>query len=118
MATENKIIEQIYNKINDMIGGSNQLFSMQFPAQPLNYRMYQYDTSDNFSVLTKPYTAAENEFRLSDQLFDVSPIITGPNGEKLSIVYETLINNFIPKLDYLVPFIRDRAGFANFLLEV
>ncbi len=111
------IMQLIYNKINDMIGAGNQLFSMQFPAQPLNYRKYQYDTSDRNSVLTRPYTVAEQEFRLSDQLFDISPITAGSNGEKLSVVYDTLINNFIPKIDYLVPFIKDRAGLGSFLLE-
>jgi hypothetical protein len=117
MDRESGIMQLIYNKINDLIGAGNQLFSMQFPAQPLNYRMYQYDTSDRNSVLTKPYTISENEFRLCDQLFDVSPITAGSNGEKLSVVYNTLINNFIPQLDYLAPFIRDRAGLGHFLLE-
>ncbi len=79
---EQNIMQLIYNKINDMIGAGNQLFSMQFPAQPLNYRMYQYDTSDRNSILTRPYTVAEQEFRLSDQLFDISPITAGSNGEK------------------------------------
>ncbi|MFZ2726343.1 MAG: hypothetical protein WAX77_08845 [Methylococcaceae bacterium] len=117
---ENKelnIMELIYNKINDMIGAGNQLFSMQFPAQPLNYRLYQYDTSDRNSILTRPYSVAEQEFRLSDQLFDVSPITAGSNGEKLSIVYDTLINNLIPKIDYLAPFIKDRAGLGTFLQQ-
>jgi hypothetical protein len=114
---EQGIMQLIYNKINDMIGAGNQLFSMQFPAQPLNYRMYQYDTTDRNSVLTRPYTVAEQEFRLSDQLFDISPITAGSNGEKLSVVYDTLINNLIPKIDYLVPFIKDRAGLGAFLLE-
>lgn len=117
MATQEGIMELIYNKINSIIGAGNQLFTMQFPAQPLNYRMYQYDTNSNTSVLTKPFTITENEFRLSDQLFDISPITAGSNGERLSVVYNTLINNFIPKLDYLVPFIRDRAGLGNFLEE-
>jgi hypothetical protein len=111
------IMNLIYNKINSMIGAGNQLFSMQFPAQPLNHRMYEYDTNDRNSVLTRPYTVAEQEFRLSDQLFDVSPITAGSNGEKLSVVYKTMINNFIPQLKYLAPFIRDRAGLGLFLLE-
>lgn len=117
MATQEGIMELIYNKINSVLGAGNQLFTMQFPAQPLNYRLYQYDTSNNNSALTKPFSITENEFRLSDQLFDVSPITAGSNGERLSVVYNTLINNFIPKLDYLVPFIRDRAGLGNFLEE-
>jgi signal transduction histidine kinase len=111
------IMQLIYNKINDMIGAGNQLFSMQFPAQPLNYRMYQYDTSDRNSVMTKPYTVQEAEFRLSEELFDISPITAGANGEKLSVVYDTLINNFIPRLEHLAPFIKQRAGLGSFLLE-
>jgi hypothetical protein len=114
---ESSIMTLIYNKINDMIGAGNQLFSMQFPAQPLNQNMYRYDTKDRNSVLTKPFTIAEAEFRLADQLFDVSPITAGSNGEKLSVVYSTAINNFIPKLDYLAPFIKDRAGLGHWLLE-
>ncbi|WP_434684173.1 coiled-coil domain-containing protein [Pseudanabaena minima] len=118
MTDKAQFIETIYSKVNELLGGSkDQLFSMLFPAQPLNYRMYQYDTSSNTSLLTKPFTIAENEFRLSDQLFSVNRINTGPNGERLSVVYNTAINNFIPKLDYLVPFIRDRAGLGNFLEE-
>lgn len=114
---EESIMTLIYNKINDMIGAGNQLFSMQFPAQPLNPTLYCYDTKDRNSSLTKPFTVAEAEFRLSDQLFDISPITAGSNGEKLSVVYNTLINNYIPKLDYLAPFIRDRAGLGHWLLE-
>lgn len=82
MADKNGIMELIYNKINDMIGAGNQLFTMCFPAQPLNYRMYQYDTSSNTSVLTKPYTITENEFRLSDQLLMSHPL---PPGRMASV---------------------------------
>lgn len=114
---ESSIMTLIYNKINDMIGAGNQLFAMQFPAQPLNPNMYRYDVADRSSVLTKPFTIAEAEFRLADQLFDISPITAGSNGEKLSIAYNTAINNFIPKLDYLAPFIKDRAGLGHWLLE-
>lgn len=114
---EANIMTLIYNKINDLVGAGNQLFSMQFPAQPLNPNLYRYETQDRNSVLTKPFTVAEAEFRLADQLFDVSPITAGSNGEKLSVVYNTLTNNYIPKLDYLAPFIRDRAGLSHWLLE-
>ncbi len=107
MDRQQGIMQLIYNKINDTIGAGSQLFCMQFPAQPLNYRMYQYDTSDRNSVMTKPYTVQEAEFRLSEELFDISPITAGSNGEKLSVVYDTLINNLIPRLEHLAPFIKD-----------
>ena len=119
MSDEKKqgVMDLIYNKINELLGAGDQLFAMQFPAQALNHRRFQYDTSDRNSVLTRPYTVAEAEFRLSDQLFNVSPITQGPNGEKLSIVYKTLINNYLPMLEGLAPFFRDRAGLGRFLLE-
>ncbi|NHB59551.1 hypothetical protein G9F32_16265 [Acinetobacter sp. 194] len=112
------IISQIYEKINTVIGGGeDQLFCMQFPAQPLNKNMYTYDTSDRNSIITKPYSVSEAEFRLSDQMFSLFPITAGSNGEKLSINYSTLLNNLIPKLDYLVPFMKDRASLGRWLLE-
>ncbi|HAS42659.1 MAG TPA: hypothetical protein DCS93_19420 [Microscillaceae bacterium] len=114
---EANIMTLIYNKINDVIGAGNQLFTMQFPAQSLNANSFRYDTSERSSILTRPFFVAEQEFRLSDQLFDISPITAGSNGEKLSIAYKSIVNNLIPKLDYLAPFIRERAGLGRWLLE-
>ncbi len=115
--TKSNIAATIYKEVERVLGGGDQLFAMQFPATPLNYRTYAYDTSDRNSVLTRPYTVAEAEFRLSDQLFSVSPIVQAPTGERLSVIYNTLINNYIPRLEEMAPFIRDRAGMAAFLLE-
>lgn len=111
------IVGLIYKQVNDLLGAGNQLFSMQFPAQTLNYRQYQYDTNDRSSILTRPYTVAEAEFRLSDQLFDVYPITQAPTGEKLSIVYNTLLNNYVPSLKPFAAYFRDRAGLSKFLLQ-
>lgn len=111
------LIAMIYDNVNAVIGGGEQLFCMQFPAQPLNQKMYAYDTSSRNSVLTKPYTIAEAEFRLSDQLFDVNTLAASSNGEKLSTNYTTMLNNLIPKLDYLAPFMKDRASMGKWLLE-
>ncbi len=111
------VINQIYQQINNLVGGGEQLFCMMFPGQPLNKHQYQYDTSQNTSILTRPWTVAEAEFRLSDNLFNLSPITQAPNGQKLSVVYETLINNYLPKLTDLAPFFKDRAGLGGFLLE-
>lgn len=115
--TKENLIAMIYDNVNAVIGGGEQLFCMQFPAQPLNQKMYSYDTSSRNSVLTKPYTIAEAEFRLSDQLFDVNTLAASSNGEKLSTNYNTMLNNLIPKLDYLAPFMKDRASMGKWLLE-
>lgn len=111
------IIGLIYKKVNDLLGGGSQLFCMQFPAQPLNHRQYQYDTNDRTSIMTRPYTIAEAEFRLSDQLFDVFPITQAPTGERLSVVYNTMINNYVPSLKPFAAYFRDRAGLSRFLRE-
>lgn len=114
---KNGVMNMIYNKINSVIGAGDQLFTMTFPAQPLNYRRFVYDTSNRNSVLTKPYTIAEAEFRLSDQMFNPVPITAGSNGKKLSSIYHTLINNYVPSINELAPFFRDRAGLSRFLLQ-
>ncbi|ESS72698.1 hypothetical protein MGMO_50c00140 [Methyloglobulus morosus KoM1] len=108
-------IDTIYKKISDLFGG-DQLFCMEWPARPLNQRQYTYNTEENTSMLTRPMVIEESEFRLSDELFNVAPITGGPNGQKLSIVYNTLINNFVPDLRHLGPYIRDRAALMGFLL--
>lgn len=118
MPVEKKdVMRAIYDRINEVIGAGDQLFTMTFPAQPLNYRRFVYDTSDRNSVLTKPYVIAEAEFRLSEQMFNPVPITASSNGKKLSTVYNTLINNYVPKITELAPFFRDRAGLSKFLLQ-
>lgn len=111
------VMKRIYNKINSVIGAGDQLFTMTYPGQPLNYRRFVYDTDGRNSVLTKPYTVAEAEFRIADQLFNPVAITAGTNGKKLSTVYNLLINNYVPKVDELAPFFRDRAGLSKFLLQ-
>lgn len=110
-------IQMIYNQVNEIIGAGDQLFCMMFPGQPLNQKKFDYDTSSFSSVLTKPWLVEEEEFRLSEQLFDLSPIVQATNGKKLSSVYQTLINNYLPKLNELAHYFKDRAGLAGFLLE-
>ncbi|MDR2784904.1 MAG: hypothetical protein LBB83_03205 [Treponema sp.] len=106
----------LYNKVNDLFGAGNQLFAMEFPARPLNIRTYEYPNDDSYSVLTKPYPVQEAEFLLSDQLFDISPIVQGSNGERLAVVYDTLLNNLVPRLEGLRTFVNDQKNLRNWLL--
>ncbi len=39
----------------------------------------------------------ESEFRLVDQMYDVAEVVSAPNGINLSIVYEQMLNNLLPK---------------------
>ena len=111
------VMTMIYEKINSLLGAGNQLFAMEFPARPLNGKNYEYATDDSYSVLTKPYTVQEQEFLLSDAMYDVSPIVQGTNGEKLSTVYTTVLNNFVPRLEALKSFVHDQKNLRRWLLE-
>jgi hypothetical protein len=110
------IMTILYNKVNELFGAGNQLFAMEFPARALNIRTYEYLDDDSYSVLTKPYPVQEAEFLLSDQLFDVSPIVQGSNGERLAVVYETLLNNLVPRLEGLRAFVNDQKNLREWLL--
>ncbi|KAK6980755.1 ZnMc domain-containing protein, partial [Favolaschia claudopus] len=79
--------------------GGNQIFTLQFPGRFLDQASYAWDTSSAgiYGQFIKPIAVNEAEFRLVDQLYDVAPNVGGPNGTNLSIVYEQLLNNLLPK---------------------
>lgn len=110
------VMNLIYNNVNKLLGAGNQLFAMEFPARPLNARDYEYNTDDCYSTLTKPYTVQEKEFLLSDQLYDLSPVVQGTNGERLSTVFNTVINNYVPRLEALKGFVNDQKNLREWLL--
>ncbi|KAJ7772781.1 hypothetical protein B0H14DRAFT_2402089, partial [Mycena olivaceomarginata] len=74
-----------------------QLFSLQFPGWFLDQASYTWDTSSAgvYGQFIKPTAVNEAAFRLVDQLYNVSP-----NGTNLSIVYEQLLDNLLPKYVY------------------
>ncbi|KAJ7445919.1 hypothetical protein FB451DRAFT_1568024 [Mycena latifolia] len=73
--------------------------TLQFPGRYLDQASYAWDTSSAgiYGQFIKPTVVNEAEFRLVDQLYDWADIVTGPNGTNLSIVYNQLINNLLPK---------------------
>ena len=78
--------------------GGNQIFSLQFPGRFLQKSLYAWDTSaaGHYGQVVKPLSVNESEFRLTDQMYDISPVVGGPNGVNLSLVYEQVLNNLIP----------------------
>lgn len=110
------VMNLIYNHVNKLLGAGSQLFAMEFPARPLNAKDYEYNTDDCYSTLTKPYTVQEKEFLLSDQLYDLSPVVQGTNGERLSTVFNTVINNYVPRLEALKSFVNDQKNLREWLL--
>lgn len=116
--TDANMATMIYFQLHKFFGGGSQLFSMEFPCRVLNRLDYAYPIDDyNSSALRKPYVVAENEFRLSDNMIDLSPIVQGPNGKYLSKLYNTAINNYTPKIDDLKDFVIDKMELRLFLME-
>ncbi|KAK6988582.1 ZnMc domain-containing protein [Favolaschia claudopus] len=79
--------------------GGNQMFTLQFPGRYLDINSFAWDTSTAgiYGQFIKPTAVNESEFRLVDQLYDLQDVVVGPNGTNLSIVYEQVLNNFLPK---------------------
>ncbi len=111
------IAEIMYENLKGVFGAGSQLFTMEFPGRVLNRLDYAYPIEDYNSVLTKPYTVAEREFRLSDNMMDMNPIVQGPNGSYLSSIYNTTLNNYAPKITDLKDFVIDKMELRLFLLE-
>ena len=70
--------------------GGNQIFTLQFPGRFLQQTDYAWDTATAgfYGQFVKPVAVNEAEFRLVDQLYDLTDRVGGPNGLNLSIVYE------------------------------
>lgn len=115
-SSSDDVMNLIYNNVNKLLGAGSQIFAMEFPARPLNARDYEYNTDDCYSTLTKPYTVQEREFLLSDQLYNLSPVVQGTNGERLSTVFSTVINNYVPRLEALKSFVNDQKNLREWLL--
>lgn len=110
------VMDLIYEKVNDLLGAGDQLFTMEFPARPLNQNTFSYNADGVYSSLTKPVPVAEAEFELADALYDTAPIVQSGNGEKLSVVYSELLNNYVPKMNFLKDFVTDKNHLRQWLL--
>lgn len=117
MGNGKAIIDQIYEKLMQLFGESNQAFCMEFPGRVLNSSLYTYETNSIFSNLEKPQPVIEEEFRLSDDLFDVGHISGGPNGSKLSSTYATALNILVPVYEGAGSFNEDMEKTRNWLME-
>ncbi|KAF5589307.1 hypothetical protein FPANT_6350 [Fusarium pseudoanthophilum] len=72
------------------------LFQIQVPTLLLDRSLFHYDGSDSdFTQMTKPSSVAEAEFSLTDGLLDLSNIVGGPNGNKLSEKYDQVLSSLI-----------------------
>ncbi|TCD66802.1 hypothetical protein EIP91_000938 [Steccherinum ochraceum] len=78
--------------------GANPLPLPGRAADPNAGGQYAWDTGSAgiYGQFIKPVVVNESEFRLTDQLYDVAEVVSGPNGVSMSQVYETVLNNLIP----------------------
>lgn len=93
-------IEQIYNKLATVFGGTNanQVFTMMMPGTTLNASSFSYDTTKR-----KPATVIEAESRLVDQMFDIAKVSGSSNGQRVSSQYLQSLSVLVPKFNPLMP---------------
>ncbi|KAK4096994.1 hypothetical protein N658DRAFT_527387 [Parathielavia hyrcaniae] len=89
---------QIYRKINELFGnGKQDIFQMEFQARLLSQGNYEYVGSDTINAQqVKPPAVAEAEFRLADDMYDISNLVGGANGRKLSDQYREVLFSLVP----------------------
>ncbi|KAF5550910.1 hypothetical protein FNAPI_7584 [Fusarium napiforme] len=76
--------------------GDQTVFQMQVPTQPLQRSELHYDGSDSDSAqMMKPSPVSEAEFRLTDGMLELSNVVGGPNGSKLSETYDQVLSGLI-----------------------
>ena len=92
-------LEKLYTTLHQLFQpGGGQYFALQFPGRFLQISQYAWDTNSAgiYGQFIKPVAVNESEFRLTDQLYDVAEVVSGPNGVNLSIVYDQILNNLLP----------------------
>ncbi|CUS11176.1 unnamed protein product [Tuber aestivum] len=98
-----QFIEQIYQQINDLFGqSSNALFQMEVPGRVLEKGTYDYEGSDGKDAMQrKPETVVDAEFRLSDDVYSLSHLVSVPKGPKDAVCSWLLaeVDNWEPPVD-------------------
>lgn len=92
--------EILWSKLNELFGPSQHStssLSIQSPARYLDKDSFSYKMEGVYSNFVKPVVVNEAEFRLTDQLFEPLRVVGAPNGQSLSIKYEMILNNLIPR---------------------
>ncbi|KAL6360909.1 hypothetical protein LRP88_04369 [Fusarium phalaenopsidis] len=91
-------MDQLYDQLKQTFGNDEgSLFQMEMPARALEMGNYYYNGSDtNNSQQVKPPAVAEAEFRLADGMLDISKLVGGPNGGKLSEQYNEALFSLAP----------------------
>ncbi|EMT71083.1 hypothetical protein NOF04DRAFT_13563 [Fusarium oxysporum II5] len=93
----NPLLVNIYDTLRKKFDPEDKaLFQMQVPAQLLDRSAFHYDGSDSdFAQRTKLSSVADTEFGLTDGMLELSSIVDGPNGNKLSKKYDQVLSGLM-----------------------
>lgn len=103
--TTKSSIEQIYDAINDVLGGTDpqQMLCLTIPSTVLDKESNVYDTR-----FEKPIKIAANESRLTNKLFDVTKVAGSDNGRQLSSQFVSALDTLTPKVNTKLIEAKDR----------
>jgi hypothetical protein len=90
----------LWSKLNEVFGpseGATSFLTVQSPTRYLDKETFSYKMEGAYSNFVKPVVVNEAEFRLTDQLFDPVRVVGAPNGRSLSLKYEMLLHNLVPR---------------------
>ncbi|KAF5009324.1 hypothetical protein FDECE_4422, partial [Fusarium decemcellulare] len=92
------LMDQLYDQLKQTFGNDEgSLFQMEMPARVLEMGNYYYNGSDTINAQqVKPPAVAEAEFRLADGMLNISKLVGGPNGGKMSEQYNEVLFGLAP----------------------
>ncbi|KAH6874038.1 hypothetical protein B0T10DRAFT_415823 [Thelonectria olida] len=92
------LMAKLYDALHETFGNDdNSLFQMEMPARLLEMGNYNYNGSGGVNAQqVKPPAVAEAEFRLADGMLNLSNLVGGPNGNKLSENYDEVLFGLAP----------------------
>ncbi len=114
---DDSIVIELYKQLTKLFGQGSQAFCMEYPPRNLNARDYAYTIEDNTGVLTKPQQVAEAEFNLSDNMIELAPMVQGSTGERVSNLFKSVLNNYIPRLHYAARLAEEKGKLKRWLLQ-
>lgn len=94
------LLYKLYEQLKKHFGPTgSQMLTLQSPTRYLAKEEFQFELAGIYSNFVKPTPVAEAEFRLTDALYDAAQIVSAPNGKSLSVVYDQILNNFVPRYE-------------------
>ncbi|KAF8761301.1 glycosyl hydrolase 31 family [Rhizoctonia solani] len=95
--TNTSFLDVLYDRLQFISKpSSGRYVSLQVPARRLDQISSMHVGAPSTDNGFNSTMMSEINFKLSDELFDVAKVVSGPNGKSLSREYQTLLYNLIP----------------------